>query len=309
MKSDTGPGKRLVTRSVKWMACVLLCGVGLGAVSWSFTISPDKTLQLQITTSQGTSLVQTDVFLPPVPVGQKQTVKCPTVILLHGVEGAGRYISTYSQVARRLNERGYVVCFVHYFDGVPYEDLWHLDAQGNLDLPLIQQACVKDAAAWTSATVEAVCQIAALPEVDSQHMALEGFSLGGYVALDTAAHLAARPELPQVKAVVNNWGAKFEHTEIVSSFPPVLFVHGEHDAVVPLADAQQAQQQILAAGRSASMWIIPGGKHTDTQADSDQATFDFLAQHLTAGHGSSLETLPFTCLVSSHDGDVWQLVR
>lgn len=242
--------------------------------------TPDECMLVDFDGLGMDSQIRVDVFLPETPKDRSR--RHPAVVLLHGVEGADLQARSHYQTARRLNRQGYAVFFVHYFDCLPYNDLVILNAAGVLDVNAIAQACLRDSEAWTECVTEVVSAVTRREDVDASRLAIEGFSLGGYVALASAAELQFDDNLPDAAAVVVNWGAKFETTSFSSAFPPTLFVHGEHDDVVPLADASAAMQAIQDSGANAQLFVIPQGGHTASSIESIEKTEEFLAQHLQA---------------------------
>lgn len=286
MSPSPQPHDSIDTRT-KWLPrfSLLVFALGLTATSaviacWRFLSmpTPDERMFVDVEYDGAASRIQVDVFLPTITTGSVR--RHPGVILLHGVEGADLQARAHFQTARRLNRQGYAVFFVHYFDCLLYDDLVLLDAAGELDVDAIGLACLSDAETWTNCVTDVVVSIAQRDDVDASHLALEGFSLGGFVSLATAARLQSESELPDVAAVVVNWGAKFETTIFSPSFPPVLFVHGEHDEVVRLDDARATVDAIQESGGVADLFVVPQGGHTASSVDSIAATENFLARYL-----------------------------
>ncbi len=222
-----------------------------------------------------------DAFLPP--AGSSTSGQNPAVVLLHGVEGAARYRSAHYRTARWLARRGYAVFFIHYFRGGGYDDLWQIREDGNLDLEAIDAACRQDAARWTRVVAESLNAIAGRPDIDRSRIALDGNSLGGFVALSAATAAIQDDRVADPCAVVINWGGLFENTKPPHGFPPTLFIHGEKDTVVPLDAARHAAESVLAVQSEASLFIVPGAPHVARSAESDAVTLQFLEKHLGAG--------------------------
>ena len=69
----------------------------------------------------------------------------------------------------------------------------------------------------------------------SGHIGLLGFSLGGYVAADTAAHDQ------RITAIAVMYGGMPDATvSVIKHMPPLIELHGEVDHNVPLAKARNS---------------------------------------------------------------------
>jgi dipeptidyl aminopeptidase/acylaminoacyl peptidase len=155
-----------------------------------------------------------------------------------------------------------------------------------LDVEAIRNVAVRDHHRWTRAVAQSLTTIANRPGVDPERMALIGYSLGSFVGLAATAEADAQPEIPDVSAVVCNWGAKFETTQFTRTFPPTLLLHGEQDEVVPVSEARNTAASMIAAGVSDVRFktyarephtILTGSAADDAQ----QATLAFLRLHLS----------------------------
>jgi carboxymethylenebutenolidase len=222
--------------------------------------------------------VQVEAFLPPTDA--TSSVTHPAVVMLHGVEGAERYRWAHFCTARWLADRGYAVFFVHYFDGGDYDDLWRLREDGTLDVQAIEATCRRDSERWTSVVTASLKTIAARDDVDRTRMALNGNSLGGFVALSAATAALQDDRVADPCAVVVNWGSLFENTKPVAGFPPTLFVHGANDTVVPLESARKAAETVKAVASEVTLLIVPDASHVARSRESDATTLKFLEKHL-----------------------------
>ncbi|MDX1947148.1 MAG: prolyl oligopeptidase family serine peptidase [Pirellulaceae bacterium] len=202
------------------------------------------------------------------------------VVLVHGVEGANRFRRSRFRVARDLARQGHSVYVVHYFDAVDYDDLWQFTADGRLDTRAIEEACLRDSEHWIAAVVATVTQLAKRPEVDSRRIAISGYSLGGFIALTAAQQALASDTISDVRAVVVNWGAKFATTDFTPGFPPTLFVHGEHDEIVPIQSARETIAILHAVQADTRLHVVEGAGHLARSPEADKAIRDFLAEKL-----------------------------
>ncbi len=287
MSQAQHPSKRPSPRFRRRVA-MTLTAVFLSALSswfgWQWLRSqPTQRFVVAAVVEQVPCEVHVDAFLPR--TGTTAGQPHPAVILLHGVEGAARYRSAHYRTARGLADQGYAVFFVHYFDGVGYDDLWRLREDGELDIEKIDAACRRDAARWARVVTESLNAIASRSDVDRSRIALDGNSLGGFVALAAAAAALQDDRVADPRAVIVNWGALFETTKLARGFPPTLFVHGEKDTIVPLQSARRAADAVRAVESEATLFVVPDAHHVARSQASDTQTLAFLGRHL--GSGSS----------------------
>jgi dienelactone hydrolase len=262
-------------------------------LSWKLP-APDGKFEIVVAGEQGsTRTIGVELVVPPSTAdssGDSATQISaegdqPAIVLLHGVEGAtaGRWL--HLQQARRLAAAGYQVFLVHYFDGLPYRDLLLYGDDKQLDVAAIRNVVLRDHRCWSLAVAQSLAMIAERPGIDRERMALVGYSLGSFVALAATAEAAARSEIPDIMALVGNWGAKFETTQFTKTFPPTLLLHGEQDEVVPVSEARKTAAAMIAAGvadvrlktyADESHAILAGPAAIDAQ----KATIEFLQHHL-----------------------------
>ena len=90
----------------------------------------------------------------------------------------------------------------------------------------------------------------------SGRIGLLGFSLGGYVAADTAAHD------DRVTAIAVLYGGMPDAMVAqVNHLPPLNELHGEADRSVPLAKGKELVSLARAVGAPAEQVIYPGREH------------------------------------------------
>lgn len=250
--------------------------LGLNIARQFISVAPDEVFQVSASVPSGLRQIKVEAYLPTIaPTGGH-----PAILFLHGVEGADRYRAAHTQSCRRLADQGYAVFYVHYFNAVDYQDLWHILPDGSLDKELIGQRCWADARCWSNAVISVVSAIARRPDVNAQRIALDGISLGGFISLEVANEALQRPEVPDVCAVVANWAAQFEITNCRAGFPPTLHIHGELDDVVPLQSAQRSVAEIQSVGSQAELFVIPRAPHSARSPESESHTREFLKRHL-----------------------------
>lgn len=264
------------------MLTAVFLSVLSGWFGWQWLrFQPNQRFVVTALVDQVPQEIQVDAFLPSTGTAAGQPH--PAVILLHGVEGAARYRSAHYRTARWLADQGYAVFFVHYFNGAGYDDLWRLREDGELDVEKIDAACRRDAARWARVVTESLDAIVSRNDVDRSRVALDGNSLGGFVALAAAAAALEDDRVADPRAVIVNWGALFESTKLARGFPPTLFVHGEKDAIVPIQSARHAADAVLAVESEATLFVVPDAYHVARSQESDAQTLTFLERHLGSG--------------------------
>lgn len=272
------PRKLLLRKNVTVLlvaSCVMAVALGF-AYRKLAAVSPDEVTSVKVSIDDRERAIKLEVFRP----ATDHQVEHPAVLFLHGVEGPERYRGPHTQSCRWLADQGYIVFYVHYFDAVDYEDLWLLRSDGSLDKSAIDAHCWEDAARWSGAVLQVVDELSRRPDVNANRIALDGISMGGFIALEVADEAQRDPAVRDIQAVVANWAAQFELTECQPGFPPTLHIHGEYDEVVPLSDAQQSFNEILSVAGRAELLVIPGAPHVARSKQSDERTLAFLASYL-----------------------------
>jgi len=208
----------------------------------------------------------------------------PALILLHGFAG---HAHTLAGLARRCAANGYAALALSLRG-------W-LGSEGENDQGLRQPLDVLAAIDW----------LAKRPLVDRHRIGLVGASMGGQVALLTAAHK------PPIRAVA----AYFPPTDLVrwreavpamrdylddlcgpEGLPvrspilrvaqidvPVLLIHGTRDENVPVDQTLAMAEQLKNHGKDVETLLLEGATHYFTEQDYAAALrrlFDFLRRHL-----------------------------
>src|SRR5580692_2995747 len=216
--------------------------------------------QSQVSFESGGKDIRLDCFLPDA-VGQR----FPAIIGLHG-SGGGH--ASMAEPASLLAAQGYAVYVLHYFERT---DTTQIDSL---------QTVFRHFPAWMKTLWDAVSFVARQPAIDPERIGLLGFSLGAYLALSAAA-IDSR-----VKIVVDYFGGFPKEMKLfMRRFCPVLILHGEQDATVPVAEAYHLQQMLVKKQIPYEMKIYPGVGHGfsgEIWRDSGLRTLAFLNQHLAA---------------------------
>lgn len=147
---------------------------------------------------------------------------------------------------------------------------------------------------WTVAIHSGIEALAHNPGVDSKRIALIGFSQGAYLAVATAAQY---PD--EVAALVEYYGGLIPQLrDKAASLPPTLIIHGEKDAIIPVAEAKDLDGLLTKANRPHEMYLYPSADHgfnfhrpgnffiPEATADAWQHSLDFLDRTLKASPSS-----------------------
>jgi dienelactone hydrolase len=276
------PQRTLRQRLGRYVFLVLFSGGLLLALAlgWRHVTRPLPTMSLVFAADiegRQRQLVS-EVFLPPTK--SSGPMRRPAVILLHGIEGATRYRDSRYRTAHRLRAEGYAVFIVHYFGAVDYEDLWKFKPDYSLDHEAIERQRLADQTKWVGAVTSAIREIAQRDDIDPQRIAIDGYSLGGFIALSAVQDALEDPATPDVRCVVCNWGAMFRGEQFSPGYPPTLLAHGEQDNIVELKWARQTYDGLKKVGADVRLHVILDQEHMASSAESDRITQEFLAKHL-----------------------------
>jgi dienelactone hydrolase len=233
-----------------------------------------------------TGLVRADAPDPPTAIeeadetypshGKRVTVerfmqpgadKAPLIVLLHGAGGIGPPGggSMLREQARRLARQGYVAVIPHYFDRTGT----------NFDNATRNARYYK---VWVETASDAVTYGGRLPQVDRRHVGLLGFSRGASVAVTTGL------SDPRVSAVVEYSGSFVGISpRPFQALPPMLFLHGDADRVVPVREAHKLEALFNEWQARFEIKIYPGAGHGlrgEDEKDAWKRTLEFFDRHL-----------------------------
>jgi carboxymethylenebutenolidase len=186
----------------------------------------------------------------------------PAVIALYGAGGNVAGMEGYAGV---LASKGFAVYLLHYFDRT---DTQFAD----------KQIIFRNFPLWMKTLWDAVSFIEEQPHVDKGRIALLGFSLGAYLSLANSAID------PRVKIVVEFFGGMPKEMKLfMRRLCPVLILHGEEDATVPVEEAYQLQKLLEKKKVSYAMKIYPAVGHgfdAETWKDAGARSLGFLQKYL-----------------------------
>ena len=217
--------------------------------------------QSELTFQSGGKPTRLDAYLPP----DTPADPLPAVVALYG---AGGNISGMEQYASMLAAQGFAVYLLHYFDRTGTE---------SADKPTI----LRNFPLWMKTLWDAISFIETQPRADGKRIALLGFSLGAYLSL------ANSPIDHRVQAVVEFYGGMPKEIHLfMRRLCPVLILHGEADATVPVDEAYQLQKLLEKKGIPYEMKIYPGAGHgfedQTIWRDAGLRSLQFLQKYLGA---------------------------
>jgi len=229
---------------------------------------PPITQSQQVFQSGGKS-IRLDAYLPEA----SNRSPLPAVIALYG---AGGGVAGMEKYAGMLAAKGFAVYLLHYFDrgGIVPEDV----------PALVKQTIVRNFPAWMKTLWDATSFVTTQPQVDSERIALLGFSLGAYLSLANSA-IDGR-----VKAVVEFFGGMpKEMNFFMRRLCPVLILHGDADQTVPVEEAYNLQRLLEKKGIAYEIKIYPGASHgfkdESVWRDAAPRSLQFLRKHLAESAG------------------------
>lgn len=181
--------------------------------------------------------------------------RVPVILLAPGANGTGKGDGPghYAGLAQGLQQRGFAVAVVHYFDrtGATVADA----ASQVRDLPV-----------WYETLADALAPLGRHPRVDPRRIAILGVSLGGTLAVNLAAFDQ------RVQALVSWFGGFQPATERqVRRLPPILVLHGEKDRIVPVEQARRLAAVAQRLGVRHELKTYPDSGHGFNPADQSDA--------------------------------------
>jgi carboxymethylenebutenolidase len=190
--------------------------------------------------------------------------KRPSVLLLHGTRGFDLKLRAYERYANALSAGGIDAYLLHYFTTA---DTRVFDSRASTRGSREAYETGRFDG-WAKRVSAVVTTILARPD-SSGRIGLLGFSLGGFVAADTAARDARIAAL-----AVLYGGMPSAMVSQVKHLPPLLALHGDADQNVPHAEGERLVKLGKAVGAEAEFVTYPGRRHGFDFSDTDPMAAD-----------------------------------
>jgi carboxymethylenebutenolidase len=164
----------------------------------------------------------------------------PAVILIHG---SGGPLRGADPIAQQASNMGINVFVPHYFERTGHDWVYNNQIEPHF-------------LAWLQTLRDAVSYVATQPGIDTNRLALLGFSLGGFLATALAA------QDKRISAVVEVAGGLPKHgIPEVEQLPPMLILHGDEDTRVPVTEAHDLEAVLKRLGTPYEKAILKGQGH------------------------------------------------
>jgi carboxymethylenebutenolidase len=186
------------------------------------------------------------------------------VVLLHGTGGFDLKPRAYERYAHALSAKGFDAYFLRYFTAA---DASILQSKSSTREGREAYETTRFDG-WVKRVSAVMTTILARPD-SSGRIGLLGFSLGGYVAAETAA----RDQRVAALAVLYG-GMPDAMVPEVKHLPPLIELHGEADRNVAIAKGQQLVNLGKAIGAEAEFVPYPNRQHGFDFSDTDPMTAD-----------------------------------
>ncbi|MGV7216252.1 dienelactone hydrolase family protein [Bradyrhizobium sp. UFLA05-112] len=190
--------------------------------------------------------------------------KRPAVILLHGSRGIELRRRAYERYADALSAKGIDAYLLRYMTERDTATL--ISKTSTKASRETFEATRFDG--WSDTVSATVTTILGQPD-SSGRVGLLGFSLGGFIAANTAA----RDERIAALAVLYG-GMPDAMAGKVKHLPPMIELHGEADQNVPIANGKKLIELAKSVGAEAEFVPYPGKPHGFDFSDTDPMTAD-----------------------------------
>lgn len=194
----------------------------------------------------------------------------PSVLLLHGANGFDSQIANYNRYAAALADAGLDAYLVFYYSPGDWQRLTRGD-----------DVFARRFLSWTKLVSDIAADIRKRADANGK-IGLVGFSNGGTLSGGTAALD------PAISAAVIYYGAiPFPLERPVEHLPPLLILHGDADAIIPIEQGRRLADLAKSLGGEPELVVYPGEKHgfgsrldSENGADALARTIAFLKREL-----------------------------
>lgn len=204
----------------------------------------------------GTATVRGLIYRPARPNGAG-------VVLQHGARGLGEDAATFDPHAVQLASRGYHVLVPNYYEAAPGRP----------------ERSSSDMRVWRAAAADGAAWLASRPGMQAGRTALWGYSLGGFLAGETAMGAGAVASGVSVAGGLDVGPAGRERREV-----PLLLIHARRDTVISPSSTRQWAQSLRRRGATVEVQGLTWeghGLNAATWCDVFGRTRAFLDRTLT----------------------------
>lgn len=221
---------------------------------------PLRAERLQVDYASGSRTIRGLMYRPTGPANGAG------VVLLHGARGLQADAPTLDPHAIQLASRGYHVLAPNYYDAEPPRE----------------RRTGRDVRRWEAAASDGVRFLGSRPGVHAGRVAVWGYSLGGFLAVDGAIDAEATARA----AVAVSAGTDVFEPSRGRREAPVLMIHGEADPVISAASMRTLAASLRRRGADVEVQMLDTDQHgmTGLWCDVFGRSRRFLDTHLlTAG--------------------------
>ena len=225
--------------------------------------------------TSGGARISLEIMAPPSPGPH------PAVVIAYGTRGmTDHFGKMIRDLAGSLAGAGYLAAIPHYFE--------RSGTSGSTSIPgdlAVLEAFIVNRSAWLGTLRDSIDAVADRPEVREDRIGLLGFSMGGYLALQTAIDLA-----PQLGVVIDFFGPvtmpPFGGLQgSIGHLPAVQIHHGTADQIVPSSQSKALRHALTNAGKAVELHLYHGEGHpfkgAPAIAQSTSRVVDFCRQNLS----------------------------
>jgi carboxymethylenebutenolidase len=194
--------------------------------------------------------------------------KRPGVVVLHGLHGFERRLHAYERYSSALTAKGIDTYFLRYLTTTD-DGFFASEATARQRREAYETRRFDD---WAKRVSTVVTAILARPD-SANRIGLLGFSLGGYVAADTAAR---DPRIDALAVLYGGMPAAM--VSGIKHLPPLIELHGEADKNVAFTEGEQLVKLAKRIGADAELVPYRGKAHGFDFSDNDPAAADAIGR-------------------------------
>ena len=197
----------------------------------------------------------------------------PAIIVLHGSQGLEKYRGFYERHATQLAQAGFDTYVLNYYN--------EQDVACSKTVETRRANFSRRIGDWSQMVSDVVTEVLAQGH-KAQPVGIVGFSQGGFLGTS----VASRDK--RIAALVVYYGGipaqrRPGGKHPITHMPPLLELHGDADAVVPIEKGKELVEKTRSLGQAAEMVVYPGAGHgfnRSAATDAEQRTLEFFQARL-----------------------------